>query len=137
MQITNYVFFDGRCAEAFRFYEQLLGGKIEALLRAGDVPGGETTSAAARDRIMHARLIIGDQALMGSDWMAERPFEPPQGFYVSLYIEDVAVAKRTFDALTEGGAIRVAFAPTFFAHGFGMLVDRFGVPWMINCSKAA
>ncbi|HEX5340789.1 MAG TPA: VOC family protein [Gammaproteobacteria bacterium] len=135
MQITNYVFFDGRCAEAFRFYEQLLGGKIKALLRAGDVPGSEAVPAVARERIMHAYLSLGDQGLMGSDWMAERPFEPPQGFYVALSIEDLGEAERVFKALAEGGTVRASFEPTFFAPGFGMLVDRFGVPWMINCAK--
>jgi PhnB protein len=136
MQITNYVFFDGRCAEAFRFYERLLGGKIEALLRAGDAPGADSMSAAARDRIMHARLIVGEQVLMGSDWMAERPFEPPQGFFISLNTRDLIEGERIFKALAEGGTVRVEFRPTFFAAGFGMLVDRFGIPWMVNCAKS-
>ena len=135
MQITNHLFFDGQCAEAFRFYEQLLGGKLKALLPAGDVPGDNAVPAASRDKIMHAYLLLGNQALMGSDWLADRPFEPPQGFYVSLSIDPLSEAERIFNSLAENGTVRTPFAPTFFAHGFGMLVDRFGIPWMIYSPK--
>jgi PhnB protein len=131
MRITNYLFFDGRCAEAFRFYAQALGGKLERLLTAGESPGGEAMPAEARARIMHAYLTFGDQVLMGSDWMADRPFEPPQGFYVTLDIEESSQAERIFAALAADGTIRVPLETTFFAARFGMLVDRFGIPWMI------
>lgn len=137
MQITNHLFFDGQCADAFRFYEQLLGGTLRALVPAGEMPGEHAVPAASRDRIMHAYLQLGDQALMGSDWLAERPFEPPQGFYVSLSLDNTGEAERTFEALAEGGTVHMKFEPTFFAHGFGMLVDRFGIPWMVYCPREA
>jgi PhnB protein len=131
VQITNYLFFDGQCAEAFRFYAQTLGGKLERLLTAGESPAGASMPAEARNRIMNAYLSFGDQALRGSDWMAERPYEPPQGFYVSLSLEAEGEARRIFKTLAEGGAVRMPIEKTFFAACFGMLVDRFGIPWMI------
>jgi PhnB protein len=125
MQLANYLFFDGQCKAAFTFYEHCLRGKLDTLMPADKAP----------DRIIHAHLSIGDQVLMGSDWMADRPFEPPQGFSVSLGVDTLAEAERVFNALAEGGRVQMPLAPTFFSPGFGMLVDRFGIPWMVNCTK--
>jgi PhnB protein len=136
MQLTPYLMFNGQCEAAFKFYEQTLGGKIVAMTTYGNTPAAEHVSAGSRDRIIHARLQVGDAVLMGSDCPPEQ-FEEPRGSYVSLQVEDPAEAERIFHALAEGGAVRMPIQETFWAARFAMLVDRFGTPWMINCEKAA
>lgn len=134
MQINAYLFFDGRCAEAFQFYERVLGGKIDFMQTAGESPARDQMPPEQHDSIMHVRMSVGDQVLMGSD--APPPhFEQPRGFYVSLGIEDPAEAERIFNALAEGAQVRMPLQKTFWAGRFGMLVDRFGTPWMVNCEK--
>lgn len=133
MKLISYLFFDGQCEAAFAFYASCLRGKLEMLLRAHEAPGHEAMPAALRDRVMHARLAVGDQVLMGSDWISDTPFKPAQGFYVSLQVGSVAEAQRIFGALSEGGTVHMALDKTFYAVAFGMLVDRFGTPWMVNC----
>lgn len=136
MQITPYLIFNGRCKAAFEFYEQCLGGKITAMMTFGETPAADHVSPEARDGIIHARLIVGDAVLMGSDSPPEL-FEEQKGMSVSLHVEDVAEAERIFHALAEGGSVRMPIGETFWAVRFGMLTDRFGTPWMINCEKAA
>ena len=126
MQLNPYL--------AFKFYEQCLGGKIEAMMPHAGTPAEEHVPVEWRDKIMHARLAVGDGVLMGSDAPPER-YEKPRGFSVSLQIKDPAQADRAFHALAEGGAVQMPIQPTFWAARFGMLVDRFGTPWMINCDK--
>ena len=136
MQLTPYLTFDGRCAEAFRFYEQCLGGKIEGMLTHGESPMAGQVPADWRDKIMHARLVVGDAVLMGSDAPPQHR-EEPKGFSVSLGIDRPADAERVFAALAKDGTVRLPIQETFWAARFGMLVDRFGIPWMINCEKQA
>ena len=136
MQLNPYLNFNGQCEAAFKFYEQCLGGKIVAMHTYGDAPAEAHVSPESRHRIMHARLLVGDAVLMGMDGPPEY-FEAPQGMFVSLQIDDPAEAERIFHALAEGGAVRMPIGETFWAVRFGMLVDRFGTPWMINCEKAA
>jgi len=136
MQLNPYLHFNGQCAEAFKFYEQCLGGKIVMMMTYGESPGSsEHTPPEMRDKIIHVRLIIGDQALMGSDSPPEYK-EEAGGYSVSLSTNDRAEAERVFNALAENGTVKMPFQETFWAHGFGMLTDRFGVPWMVNCEKA-
>jgi PhnB protein len=85
-----------------------------------------------RDKIMHARLSIGDHVLMGSDAPPGHQ-EPPKGFSVSLQAKEPADAERIFNELATNGEVRMPMAQTFWARRFGMLVDQFGIPWMINC----
>lgn len=132
MKMNPYLTFNGECEAAFKFYERCLGGKIEAMMPHAGTPMEEHVSAEWRDKIMHAHMLIGDDVLMGSDAPPER-YEKPQGFAVSLQIADVADAERTFDALAENGTIQMPLQQTFWATRFGMLVDRFGTPWLINC----
>jgi PhnB protein len=136
MQLNAYLNFNGQCEAAFRFYEQCLGGQIVALHTFGNSPGAEQMAADWRDRIMHASLVVGDAVLMGSDAPPEY-FEKPQGFSVSLNVKDPAEAERIFRALAEDGTVRMPLEKTFWAERFGMLVDRFGTPWMVNCHQAA
>ncbi len=137
MQVNPYLNFDGQCAEAFRFYAQVLGGTIEAMMTHGESPIAGQVPPGWHDRILHARLVVGDQVLLASDSPPEQ-YQKPQGLYVSLSIDKPADAQRIFDALAENGTVTMSFEKTFWAAGgFGMLVDRFGTPWMINCEQGA
>ncbi|HET7300834.1 MAG TPA: VOC family protein [Oleiagrimonas sp.] len=138
MNINPYLFFDGNCREAFEFYARCLGVEVKAMLSMSDGPGSEQVPADKRDLIMHACIAVGDDLLMASDWgcgMDSPPFEAPRGFSVSLNVDSVAEAERVYTALAEGGRANMPLDKTFFAERFGMLTDRFGVPWMVNCEK--
>jgi PhnB protein len=136
MQLNPYLTFNGQCEAAFRLYERVLGGKIVMMLTYGKSPAAEHTSPDWRGKIMHARLMLGDKALMASDAPAGR-FEAPKGFHVNIGVDDPAEAERIFHALAENGTVTMPLQETFWAARFGMLVDRFGIPWMINCEKKA
>ena len=131
-QLDSYLFFNGTCAEAMRFYERTLGGKLEMMMTHAQSPVAVESPPGSADRILHARLVIDGRALMASDSMAGQPYEGMKGFSLSLIYPTVAEAKKTFDALAEGGKVTMPFAKTFWAEAFGMLVDRFGTPWMVN-----
>jgi PhnB protein len=132
MQIQPYLNFDGQCKEAFTFYQQVLGGSIATMETHGESPMREHTPLEWHDRILHARLVVGDQELMGSD-SPPNQHQKPQGFSVSLNFDDAAEAQRVFAVLADGGAVQMPLQETFWASRFGMLVDRFGIPWMVNC----
>ena len=136
MQLNPYLMFDGRCEAAFKFYEKALGGKIEAMMTYGGSPMTEQTSPEMRNKIMHARLSVGDKLLMASDAPPDRR-EAMKGFSVTLSIDDPGEAERIFHALSEAGTVQMPIQETFWARRFGMLVDQFGTPWMVNCEKAA
>ncbi len=132
-QLDAYIFFDGTCADAMRFYECTLGGKLD-LMTHGDSPMAAQMppGSANRNRILHARLELdGGRMLMASDSMAGQSYEGMKGFSLSLVYPTVAEANRMFAALAEGGQTTMPIAKTFFAEAFGMLVDRFGTPWMV------
>jgi PhnB protein len=134
MSINTYLMFNGNCEEAFKFYEKVLGGKIEAMLPHAGTPAEGFVPPEWRNKIMHASMKIGDDVLMASD-------SPPQyqesmkGFHVSLHVKDTKEAERAFTALAEGGTVKMPLEETFWAARFGMLVDKFGTPWMVNCDK--
>lgn len=136
MHLNSYLNFKGECETAFKFYEKCLGGKIVGMMTHGDSPmAGQVPPDWAKE-IMHARLVVGDQALMGSDAPPDR-YQAPQGFYVSISVPTPADADRVFNALAEKGAVQMPIQKTFWSARFGMLVDRFGIPWMVNCEQAA
>ena len=135
MRLNPYLTFNGQCEAAFKFYEQCLGGKIEAMLTHEGSPITDQVPSEWRNKILHARLAVGDAVLMGSDAPPEC-YEKSQGFSVSLQIADPGEAERIFRALAEKGTVRMPLQQTFWAARFGMLVDRFGIPWMINCERA-
>jgi PhnB protein len=132
MQLNAYLFYNDNCEAAFKYYEKALGAKIEVLLRAEDAPSDMPAAPGREKTIMHGRISIDGQLLMASDAPPER-LHKPQGFAVSLTIHDLADAERKFNALAEGGSLNMPFSKTFFAKGFGMCVDQFGIPWMVNC----
>jgi PhnB protein len=131
MDVNIYLSFDGRCAEAFDFYARVLGGTVEARHTWGETPQSGDMASEQRDKIMHSMLRVGDKLIMGADAPPEWRSKP-EGFSVSVNVEDAAEGQRVFDALAEGGTVKMPFGPTFWAKGFGMLVDRYEVPWMVN-----
>jgi PhnB protein len=132
MQINPYLFYDSNCEAAFKFYEKALGGKIEMMLRNEDAPAEMPAPPERKQKIMHARISIDGEILMASDAPPDR-FNKAQGFAVSLTVNDPTEAERKFKALSEGGSVNMPFGKTFFSKGFGMCVDQFGIPWMVNC----
>lgn len=127
--IQAYLLFDGTCAEAMRFYEQTLSGKL-SLVAAKDAPAGSMPPGVG-DRTVHARLDADSAVLMASDWLSSDPYPGMAGFAVTLTAPTTAEAKGLFDKLADGGQVTMAFAKTFYSDGFGMIVDRFGTPWMV------
>jgi PhnB protein len=136
MLLNPYLTFDGSCEEAFTLYAKLLGGKIEAMIPHADTPAAENVPPEWQSKIIHARLVVGDKMLMGSDAPPER-YQPMKGFAVTVGVDTPAEAERIFAALAEKGTVQVPMEPTFFAERFGMLADRYGTPWMILCEKKA
>ena len=134
-QLDTYLFFDGTAAEAMRFYEKTLGGKLEMMMTYADVPAGEGAPPGPPDRIMHASLVVGDRRLMASDTMVGQPSQGMHGFSLSLSCPTVAEGRKLFDALAEGGKVTMPMAATFWAESFGMCVDRFGTAWMVNAGQ--
>jgi PhnB protein len=132
MQLNPYLSFNGECATAFKFYEQCLGGKIEASMTYGESPMADQTPAEWRNKIIHSQLKVDGMTLMGAD-SPPNMFTQPQGFSVILSIDDSTEAKRVFEALSENGTVQMPLQKTFWAEAFGMLTDQFGTPWMINC----
>ena len=137
MQLTSYLTFNGDCEAAFKFYEKVLGGKIVGMSTFGDTPACDHVPAESRNKIMHARLHVGDAVLMGSDNTPPHPYEGVKGCSVALNVADPAEADRIYAALAEKGTVTMPIQETFWAARFGMVVDRFGVPWMVNCEKKA
>ena len=111
MQLNPYLSFNGQCEAAFKFYEQCFGGKI-----------------------LHASLTVAGQTLMGADAPPER-YQKPLGMHVTIGLTDVAEAGRIFAARAENGTVEMPLQETFWAVGFGLVVDRFGIPWMVNCGR--
>jgi len=136
MQLTPYLNFNGQCREAFKFYEQALGGKVNFMMTWGEMPGAEEFPAETHKLIMHATLNVGNEVLMGSDSPPGR-YENPKGLNVSIHVKDAAEGKRIFGALADKGNVTMPFDKTFWSPGFGMCVDRFGIPWMVNTEGEA
>jgi PhnB protein len=132
MQMYPYLSFKGQCEVAFRFYEQCLGARIDAIFRYAGSPMADQVPPDWQDKVMHGTLTIGDQVLMGGD-VAPKGYEEPRGFSLSIQIASPTEAERIFHELAEEGTVRVPLEQTFWAARFGMVVDRFGIPWLINC----
>jgi len=134
MQLSSYLLFNGECEAAFKFYEQTLGGKMEGMMKYAGLQVEEQVPPELRDKILHARMTVGDSALMASDAPPGR-YEKPKGFSVSIQLKDKADGERIFNALAEGGTVKMPFQETFWSPGFGMCTDRFGIPWMVNSGE--
>ncbi len=134
MQVQPYLFFEGRCEEALDFYRQALDAQVDMLMRFKESPEAPPPGAVApgsEDKVMHASFRVGDSTLMASDGgcSGRSGF---QGVTLSLNLADAAEAERRFAALADGGEVQMPFGATFWSPAFGMVVDRFGVSWMVN-----
>lgn len=132
MQVNPYLFYNGNCEAALKYYEKVLGAKIDMMMTYASMPAETPMPPELKARIMHAQLSIDGEVIMASDAQPGN-FHQPQGFAVSLQVATQADGERRFKALSEGGSVTMPFAPTFFSKGFGMCVDQFGIPWMVNC----
>lgn len=134
--MNPYLLFNGDCESAMKFYEKSIGGKVEAMFTHEGTPMEKMVPADWRKKVMHARLKVGDKVLMASDCPPDR-YVKPQGFSVNLDFKSPAEAEKVFNALAENGSVQMPLQQTFWAARFGMVTDRFGTPWMINCESAA
>ena len=136
MQITINLGFNGQCEAAFKFYEQCLGAGPGPIFRYAGSPMADDVPADWQDKIMHGSVKVGDLVLMGGDVAPER-YEEPKGFALSVQITSTEEAERIFHELARDGRIVMPLEKTFWAERFGILTDRFGVPWLINCETPA
>jgi len=132
MKVSTTVHFNGQCEAAFKYYERWLGGKIEFLLKWGESPAAGEVSPEWRDKIVHARLKLGGADIVGGDVLT-RDYRVPQGFSVMLAVDDTRKAEEMFAALADGGSIKMALQKTFWSPLYGFVVDRYAIPWEINC----
>jgi PhnB protein len=128
MRLHTYVNFAGTCAEAFRYYEQHLGGKVEMMMLHGQAPGPSRLGPEWREKVLHASLSLAGTQLSGADIPAA---EPMRSAYLTLSVDSDADAERIFSALSQGGQVFIKMEETFFATRFGQLRDRFGINWSI------
>jgi len=128
MHMSTYVNFAGNCAEAFRYYEKHLGGKVEMMMTHGQSPDQSRVQPEWRDAVLHARIVIGEQPLLAADIPKA---EPMRSAYLTLHMDSDMEAERVFSALADGGHTLMSMQETFFASRFGQVRDRFGINWMI------
>ena len=136
MQLSTHLNFNGQCEAAFKFYEKVLGGKITFRMTWGEMPGAEEYPPETHKLIMHTSLTVDGQVLMGADSPPGR-YQEPKGITISVSYKDRDESERIFNALAEDGKITMPFDKTFWSAGFGMCVDQFGIPWMVNTEAAA
>jgi PhnB protein len=136
MEVNPHIalLFDGRCEAAFRCYEQCLNGTIAFILTWGNSPVAGDAPPEWHAKIYHATLKVGRTEIAGGDALPGK-FERPQGFSIVLQMDDAQAAERIFHALAEDGRVDMPLQETFWASRFAVLVDRFGIPWIINCEK--
>src|SRR5260370_9244781 len=134
-KLDTYLFFNGNCAEAMKFYEKTLGGKLD-MMKEKDAPKTAQGPQGKSDKILHARLAFDGGVLMASDWLTPQAYPGMGGFSVSLTYTKIDEAKRIYDALSKGGKVGMPMDKTFWVEAFGMIVDRFRTSWMISGGKA-
>jgi PhnB protein len=135
--LDSYLFFNGTCAQAMNFYQKTLGGEMISMLTYAQSPDPNQCGADGKDRIMHAHLLIDGRNLMASDAPPGQPMPAAAGFALSLNYPSAAEAKKTFDALADGGKVTMPMSKTFWIESFGMVRDRFGTPWMVGGGEPA
>lgn len=134
MKVDAYLYFNGNCEEAFKFYERCFHAKILTMMTHEGSPVGDMGEPEWAKKILHASLRVGDTMLFASDAPPNR-YSKPGGFSVSLHVETVEEAERIFKELSADGQVHMDLQETFWASRFAMFNDRFGTPWMINCEK--
>lgn len=135
MEVNAYLNFNGQCEEAFKFYEKVLGGKVDGMMKFEGTPAAEYAPAEWKDKVLHAQMKIGNSVLMGAD-APPGQYAEAKGTTIAVHPKTVEEAEKVFAALAEGGTVLMPLEKTFWADKFGMLTDRFGTPWLINCSTA-
>ena len=131
MQLEPYIFFHGTCEEALNFYAACFGGEIVQLSRMSDSPPEHQGDPSWAHKVMHATFRIGQSLIMASDGVNAAP-QVFSGFSISIAADDVESGQKMFEALSDGGNVRMAWQRTFWTSGFGMVSDRFGIPWMVT-----
>lgn len=134
LRLNPYLSFKGDCEAAFKLYERCFGAQLGLIFRYAGTPMENDVPADWSDKIMHGSIIIAGTTLMAAD-VAPQHYQEPQGYSLSLHLNDVAEAERIFNELAQGGRVLVPLDRTFWAALFGMVVDRFGIPWLINCES--
>jgi len=132
MQVNPYLSFNGQCEAAFKLYEQVLGAQLGDIFRYAGTPMEHQVPTNWQDKVMHGSITVGGQVLMGGDVAPDR-YEAPKGFSLSIQIKDATEAERIFRELSHAGSMVMPLEKTFWAERFGMVIDRFGIPWLINC----
>ncbi|HEY0529531.1 MAG TPA: VOC family protein [Gemmatimonadaceae bacterium] len=132
LEVSAYLSFKGECEAAFKCYEEIFGGVTGLFFRYADSPMADVVPEGWGSKIMHGSMRIGGKLLEGADVPPER-YEAPKGFSLSVNVFGADEAERVFERLGEGGEVRYPIAKTFWSERFGMVVNRFGIPWMINC----
>jgi PhnB protein len=135
MKISSHLTFNGQCEAAFRRYQAILGGELY-VLSYGQTPMSADVPPAMRDKVVHATLSLGACSLAGADVRPEE-YSAPQGFYVLVSPAGPAEARRIFDSLAEGGEVRMPLQKAFWTPAFGVLVDRFGIPWEVSAEQTS
>jgi PhnB protein len=135
VRISPHLCFDGQCRPAFDTYQEILGGSIVTMLAYGDSPMASKVDPKWHALIVHATLDFGGVELTGVDILPPN-FQRPRGFFVTVTFDDPDQARRVFTKLADGGGIQLAFQRTFWSPGFGVLTDKFGIPWEINSAQA-
>jgi PhnB protein len=135
MEVNVYLSFKGQCEAAFTFYERSLGGRLGSIFRYAGTPFADTVPADWQSKVMHGSVTIGEQVLMGADVTPDR-YEEAKGISLSLHLTGADEAERVFHELAKEGRVVLPLEKTFWAERFGMVIDRFGIPWMINCEAA-
>jgi PhnB protein len=136
MQVQPYLFFDGRCEEAVRFYERALGAQVLMLTRNRDTPGIEAPAPGTEHHVNHAAFRLGDSVIMAADDPHLGPM-PFRGFSLSIRAGHATEAGQVFAALADGGVVTRPLGPTFWSPCYGMVTDRFGIRWMVSVPEAA
>ena len=132
MEMTTYLSFCGDCEAALRFYAECLDGKLGELFRYAGSPAADHAPPGWEQKVMHGSVAVAGQVLMGSDVVPDS-YEKPRGFSLSLQIKNITEAEEVFQRLAKDGTVVMPLEKTFWAERFGMIVDRFGIPWLINC----
>ena len=133
MHVATYLAFNGDCRKAFEMYERVLGGKIAMIMTNGESPMADKIAPEMKDKIMHVTLQLPDGGLLQGADHPEGKAVKPEGFSVAVTVKDRAEAERIFKGLSEGAKVQMPMQQTFWSPAFGMLIDKFQVPWMVNC----
>jgi PhnB protein len=132
MKLYTYLNYGGNCQQAFRFYEEQLGGKITMMMTHAQGPNPNQVPPDWKDMVLHARMNIGETELLGADIPS---YQPMRSAYLSLIVDSIDEAERIYAALSSGGEIFMPMSETFFAFRFAQLRDRFGTSWMILAER--